>query len=58
VSHDAPVGALVTAEVPEVGGTLELDVARGAQRSSSSIRMALPRTILYTTSSSKPAISS
>ncbi len=58
VAHDASVGGGVAPQVPEVGRTLELDMARRAQRSSSSMRMALPRTSLYTTSSGSPAINS
>src|SRR5207248_7606808 len=58
VAHDAPVGGGVAPEVPEIGGTVERVVARRAQMSSSSMRMALPRTSLCTTSSGSPAISS
>ena len=57
-AHDAPAGGRVAPQVPEVGGTLERDVPGRGQRSSSSMRMALPRTSFSTTSSGSPAISS
>jgi hypothetical protein len=57
-AHDATAGGGVAPQVPEVGGTFERDVAGRGQRSSSSMRMALPRTSLYTMSSGSPAISS
>ncbi len=55
--HDLALIGLVAAEVPEVRGTVERDESiHHRQRSSPSMRIALPRQILSTTSCGRSAI--